>query len=80
MNDVEVVTIWAGDPAGHEALMRAADSGNDERFSAWHEQARAAGRDALAGGAHDTAPRHSVVAGRLAVSPAPASGPLVGLA
>ena len=44
MNDVEVVTIWAGDPAGHEALMRAADSGNDERFSAWHEQARAAGR------------------------------------
>ena len=44
MNDVEVVTIWASDPAGHEALMRAADSGNDERFAAWHEQARAAGR------------------------------------
>ena len=79
MNDVEVVTIWAGDPAGHEALMRAADSGNDERFAAWHEQARAAGRTRLAGGAHDTAPRHPVVAGRLAVSPAPASGPLVGL-
>jgi hypothetical protein len=44
MNDVEVVTIWAGDPAGHEALMRAADSANDERFAAWHQQARAAGR------------------------------------
>ena len=44
MNDVEVVTIWASDPAGHEALMRAADSGNDERFVAWHERARAAGR------------------------------------
>ena len=44
MNDVEVVTIWASDPAGHEALMRAADAGNDERFVAWHERA------------HDSAP------------------------
>src|SRR6266508_4669221 len=44
LTDFEVLTIWATDPAGHEALMRAADSGNDERFAAWHEQARAAGR------------------------------------
>jgi hypothetical protein len=42
--DVEVVTIWATDPAAHERLMRAAEAGNDERFSRWHEQARAAGR------------------------------------
>jgi hypothetical protein len=44
LTDVEVVTIWATDPAGHEALMRAADSGSDERIARWHEQARAAGR------------------------------------
>jgi hypothetical protein len=44
LTDVEVVTIWATDPAGHEALMRAADIGSDERFVGWHEQARAAGR------------------------------------
>jgi hypothetical protein len=44
LTDFEVLTIWASDPAGHEALMRAADSGSDERFAAWNEQARAAGR------------------------------------
>jgi hypothetical protein len=44
LTDVEVVTIWATDPAGHEALMRAADSGTDERMARWHEDARAAGR------------------------------------
>jgi hypothetical protein len=44
MGDTEVVTIWATDPAGHEALMRAADAGDDERFLRWQEQARAAGR------------------------------------
>jgi hypothetical protein len=46
MTDVEVITIWATDPAGHEALMRAAhtDDDDDERFARWHEQARAAGR------------------------------------
>ncbi len=44
MTDVEVVTIWAADPAGHEAMMRAADSGDDERFARWHERTRAAGR------------------------------------
>lgn len=44
MSDTEVVTIWATDPAGHESLMRATDSSGDERFSQWHEQARAAGR------------------------------------
>jgi hypothetical protein len=43
MTDVEVLTIWATDPAGHESLMRAAD-GVDERVAKWHEQARAAGR------------------------------------
>jgi hypothetical protein len=44
LTDFEVLTIWASDPTGHEALMRAADGGSDERFAAWHEQARAAGR------------------------------------
>jgi hypothetical protein len=43
LTDFEVVTIWATDPAGHEALMRH-DAGGDERFARWHEQARAAGR------------------------------------
>jgi hypothetical protein len=44
MTDVEVITIWATDPVGHEALMRAAHTDADERFARWHEQARAAGR------------------------------------
>jgi hypothetical protein len=44
LTDVEVVTIWATDPAGHEAMMRAADAGSDERFARWHDQARATGR------------------------------------
>jgi hypothetical protein len=44
MTDVEVITIWATDPAGHEALMRAAHTDDAERFARWHEQARAAGR------------------------------------
>lgn len=44
LTDVEVVTIWATDPGGHEALMRAADEGTDERIARWHERARAAGR------------------------------------
>jgi len=44
LTDVEVVTIWATDAAGHESLMRAADEGTDERLGRWHEQARAAGR------------------------------------
>ena len=43
MTDVEVLTIWATDPAGHEALMRAGDERRDERIAKWHEQARAAG-------------------------------------
>jgi hypothetical protein len=44
MTDVEVVTIWATDPTGHEALMRAADEGGDERVVQWHKEARVAGR------------------------------------
>jgi hypothetical protein len=44
MTDVEVLTIWATDPGGHEALMRVADDGSDERVAKWHDQARAAGR------------------------------------
>lgn len=44
LTDVEVVTVWATDPAGHESLMQAADEGTDERIARWHEQARAAGR------------------------------------
>jgi hypothetical protein len=44
MTDVEVVTIWATDPAGHESLMRAADDGGDERIAQWHKHARTAGR------------------------------------
>lgn len=44
LTDVEVVTVWATDPAGHEALMRATDTGSDERIARWHDEARAMGR------------------------------------
>jgi len=44
LSDVEVVTIWATDPAGHESLMRAADEGSDDRIARWHGHARDAGR------------------------------------
>ncbi len=36
MTDVEVVTIWATDPAGHVALM----SADDERIARWRARAR----------------------------------------
>ena len=79
LTDFEVVTIWASDPAGHESLMRAADEGSDERFAALARAGPRRRSDPLARGAHDAVPRHAPVAGRLAVSPAPASGPLAGL-
>jgi hypothetical protein len=44
LTDVEVVTIWATDPAGHESLMRTADEGSDERITRWNSRARDAGR------------------------------------
>jgi hypothetical protein len=44
MTDVEVLTIWATDPAGHAALMRAADDGSDARLARWRDEAREAGR------------------------------------
>jgi hypothetical protein len=40
MTDTEVVTVWATDPAGHEALGRAADAGSDERIARWRAAAR----------------------------------------
>ncbi|HEY7438922.1 MAG TPA: hypothetical protein VIC35_05950 [Acidimicrobiia bacterium] len=39
MADTEVVTVWAGDPAGQESLGRAIDDG-DERIVAWRRRAR----------------------------------------
>jgi hypothetical protein len=39
LTDVEVVTIWATDPAGHEALGRAVD-GDDDRIARWRKRAR----------------------------------------
>jgi hypothetical protein len=39
MIDTEVMTVWATDPAGHEALGRAIDDG-DERIAAWRGQSR----------------------------------------
>jgi len=40
LTDTEVLTIWATDPAGHEALGRATDDGTDERIPRWRTRAR----------------------------------------
>jgi hypothetical protein len=40
MTDTEVMTVWATDPAGHEALGRAIDDGADERIAAWRTESR----------------------------------------
>ena len=40
LTDTEVLTIWATDPAGHEALGRATDDGTDERIPRWRARAR----------------------------------------
>jgi hypothetical protein len=40
LTDVEVVTIWATDPAGHERLGRAGDEGDDDRVGRWRKRAR----------------------------------------
>jgi hypothetical protein len=39
MTDTEVLTVWAGDPAGQESLGRAIDDG-DDRVVAWRRRAR----------------------------------------
>ena len=38
MTDTEVMTVWATDPEGHEALGRAIDAGTDERIARWRAQ------------------------------------------
>jgi hypothetical protein len=40
MTDTEVMTVWATDPAGHEALGRAGDAGSDDRIARWRRRAR----------------------------------------
>lgn len=40
MTDTEVMTVWATDPEGHEALGRAIDSRTDERIERWRALAR----------------------------------------
>ena len=40
LTDTEVVTVWATDPAGHEALGRATDDGADDRIPRWRARAR----------------------------------------
>jgi hypothetical protein len=40
MTDTEVMTIWATDPEGHEALGRAIDGGTDPRIERWRAMAR----------------------------------------
>ena len=45
MTDTEVMTVWATDPEGHEALGRASDAGSDPRIEGW----RALSREYLTG-------------------------------
>jgi hypothetical protein len=40
MTDTEVMTVWATDPEGHEALGRATDAGTDERIARWRKRSR----------------------------------------
>jgi len=40
LNDTEVMTIWATDPAGHVGLMAAIDEGSDPRLEAWRRRRR----------------------------------------
>ena len=40
LTDVEVVTVWATDPAGHEALGLATDARGDDRIIRWRKRAR----------------------------------------
>ena len=40
MTDTEVMTVWATDPAGHEAFGRATDAGADERIARWRARSR----------------------------------------
>jgi hypothetical protein len=40
MTDTEVMSVWATDPAGHEALGRAIDEGTDERIASWRTRSR----------------------------------------
>jgi len=40
LTDVEVITIWATDPTGHEALGRATDESGDERVHRWRVRRR----------------------------------------
>ena len=40
MTDTEVMTVWATDPEGHEALGRAIDAGSDPRIATWRERSR----------------------------------------
>lgn len=39
MTNVEVMTVWATDPPGHESLGRATDAG-DERIARWQQRSR----------------------------------------
>ena len=40
MTDTEVMTVWATDPEGHEALGRAIDAGTDDRIESWRTLSR----------------------------------------
>ena len=62
MTDVEVMTVWATDPEGHEALGRAIDAGDGPAHRALaHAGPRVP--HPLARGAHDAVPRHVALPG-----------------
>ena len=68
MTDTEVMTVWATDPEGHEALGRAIDAEGPIRASSGGGTLSRRVPHPLARGAHDAVPRHPALPRRPAVA------------